>query len=201
MGIRRFAAFCLSTLLLASAHSAPQQLDEKLAEAKMKVTDLYTEVIARRPVGIPWGEDMKVFSPYLSKAMHGRLKLALSCGKDWYRQYPRRDLKPEFAWLELGIFSGDSEGTAPRKFDIDSVTPMGKGVTRVVLRLHTGEPGYPVETWLVAATMVLENGHPVLDDVIYQPDLYGNDDRLSGALSGGCRGGRWVGRSRQQQRH
>lgn len=197
MGSRHFAALCLSTLLLASAHSASwQQQDEELAEAKRKVTDLYTEVIARRPLGIPSGEDKKVFSPYLSKALHGRLKLALECGKDWYRQYPRRDLKPEFAWLELGIFSGDSERTAPRKFDIDSVTPMGKGVARVVLRLHTGEPGYPVETWLVAATMVLENGRPVLDDVIYQPDIYGNDHRLSGALSVGCRGGRWVGRSR-----
>ncbi|WP_457421550.1 hypothetical protein [Roseateles sp. P5_E7] len=187
----------MSTLLLASAHSASwQQREEELADAKRKVTDLYTEVIARRPIGIPWGEDMKVFSPYLSKALHGRLKLGLSCGKDWYRQYPRRDLKPLFAWLELDIFSGDSEKAAPREFDIDSVTPMGKGVTRVVLRLRTGEPGYPVETWLVAATMVLENGRPVLDDVIYQPDIYGNDDRLSRALSAGCRGGRWVGRSR-----
>jgi hypothetical protein len=191
------AALCLSTLLLATAHGASwQQQDKELADAKRQVTDLYTQVIARRPLGIPWGENKKVFSPYLSKALHGRLNVALECARDWHRQYPSRDLKPEVAWLELGIFSGDAERTAPRKFEIDSVTPMGKGVTRVVLRLHTGEPGYPVETWLVAATMVLENGRPVLDDVIYQPDIYGNNQRLSGALSEGCRGGRWVGRSR-----
>lgn len=196
MGPRPFAALCLSMLLLASAQGAPRPQGEELAVARNQVTDLYTQVIARHPLGIPWGENKQVFAPYLSKALHGRMKLALDCGKDWHRQFPSRDLKPQYAWLELGIFSGDSERTAPRQFAIDSVTPMGKGVSRVVLRLHTGEPGYPVETWLVAVTMVVENGRPVVDDVIYQPDIYGNDSRLSGALSAGCRGGRWVGRSR-----
>jgi len=197
MGIRQFFALCLSMLLAASAQATFQRKDEELADAKRLVTDLYTQVVARHPLGLPWGEDKEVFSPYLSKALHGRLKLALDCGKDWHRQFPSRDLKPQYAWLELGIFSGYSEMTAPSEFAIDSVTPMRKkDVSRVVLRLQTGEPGYPVETWLVAVTVVLENGRSLVDDVIYQPDIYGNDERLSGALSAGCRGGRWVGRSR-----
>lgn len=197
MGTRKFAAVGMSMLLLAAAHGASwQQQDEELAEAKRQVTDLYTQVIARRPIGMPWAENKTVFAPYLSKALHRRMELALACGKDWHRQFSSRDLKPPYAWLELGFFSGDSERTAPHKFAIDSVTPMGKGVSRVVLRLETGEPGYPVETWLAAVTMVRENGRPQVDDVIYQPDIYGNDHRLSGALSAGCRGGRWVGRSR-----
>jgi hypothetical protein len=197
MGTRRIVALCLSMALTASAHGAFEQRDVELAEAKRQVTALYTEVIARRPLGMPWDENKAVFAPYLSKALHRRMELALACGRDWHRQFPSRDLKPQYAWLELGFFSGDSERTAPRKFAIDSVTPMRqKGVSRVVLRLETGEPGYPVEAWLVAVTMVWENGRSVVGDVIYQPDIYGNDERLSGALSAGCRGGRWVGRSR-----
>jgi hypothetical protein len=197
MGTRQFAALCLSLLFAAVAHCAPQSRDEELTSAKKQVTDLYTEVIARRPLGMPWDENKTVFAPYLSEALHRRMELALACARDWHRQVSRSDVKPQYAWLELGFFSGDSERAAPRKFAIDSVTPMRqKDVSRVVLRLETGEPGYPVETWLVAVTMVRENGRSVVDDVIYQPDIYGNDHRLSGALSAGCRGARWVGRSR-----
>ena len=62
----------------------------------------------------------------------------------------------------------------------------------VYVRLTLEEP--PPEIWQVAAVVVQENGHFVVDDVIYLKDENRLvESRLSGYLSGGCDGPRWVG--------
>jgi hypothetical protein len=158
------------------------------------VRSLYREVVVRHPVGIPRGADMKTFAPHLSKDLLHRIDLALACSADWDRQNPDPNLKPPFAWLESGLFSGDDEKASPRTFQIERTQSEKDGSFRVYLRLTWGSPPGPTLTWHVAAIVLQENGHFVVDDVIYLRDK-GRDveSRLSEYLSAGCDGPRWVG--------
>jgi hypothetical protein len=155
---------------------------------------LYREEIARRPVGIPSGADWKAFAPYLSKALLHRMSLALDCAVDWYRQNPNPNLKPEYAWLELGIFSGGDDEVELRAFQVERTESESDGSFRVVVGLKWGWP--PEETWTtrVAAILVPENGRLVMNDVVYLKDN-GTDVeyQLSKSLSAGCDGPHWIG--------
>jgi hypothetical protein len=133
------------------------------------VRNLYREVVARHPVGIPGDADMKIFAPYLSKALLHRIDLAIACSEDWDRQQPDLNLKPEIAWLESGLFSGDHERTSPRTYEIERTQQERDGSFRVYVRLTWGPSASPW-IWHVAAIVVRENGHFVIDDVIYLKD-------------------------------
>jgi hypothetical protein len=171
--------------------SAPKQPDAM-------VRSLYREVVARHPVGIPGDADMKIFAPYLSKALLHRIDLAIACSADEARQHPDPNLKPEIAWLEAGLFSGDAEQTSPRTSHIEGTQQERDGSFRVYVRLTWGSPSNPW-IWRVAVIVVRENGHFVVDDVIYLKDENRDvESRLSEYLSAGCDGPRWVGRGKQQ---
>jgi hypothetical protein len=163
------------------------------------VQSLYAQVVARRPVGIPGGEDWKVFAPYLSEALLHRIDLALACGDDWNRQFPDPNLKPEIGWLELGIFSGGDDELELRAFQIEKTLSEKDGSSRVYVRLTWGYPPERPWTSSIAATLVRENGHVAIDDVTYlkvglAPGKPQDTEwRLSDALSWGCNGPRWVG--------
>src|SRR6266567_326380 len=104
---------------LAPGQSAPQRKPASLPNQQALVRSLYTEVVARHPIGIPGDADMKIFAPYCSKALLHRIDVAVSCAADYDRQYPDPNLKPPFAWLEAGLFSGDDEQAEPRAFQIE----------------------------------------------------------------------------------
>lgn len=182
-----------TTLLLGQSVSArkPPNLPN---QPKTLVRSLYTEVVALHPVGIPQGADMKIFAPYLSKSLLHRIDSAIACAADYDRQYPDPNLKPPFAWLEAGLFSGDDERTEPRAFDIEGARSQKDGSFRVSVKLMWGAPPGDQETWHVAVIVSKENGHFVVDDLIY---LKGEgrpvESRLSEYLSAGCSGRRWVG--------
>ena len=173
-------------------HTLPKQ-PEALAQS------LYREVVARRPVGIPWGADWKTFAPYLSKALLHRIDLALACADDWDRQNPDPNVKPEYAWLELGLFSAGDDEDELRAFQVERTESESDGSFRVVVRLKWGWP--PEETWItrVAAILVPENGRLVVNDVVYLKDNGMDVEyQLSKALSDGCDGPHWVGYGRAQ---
>jgi hypothetical protein len=138
---------------------------------------------------------MKIFAPYLSKALLHRIDVAVACAADYDRQYPDPNLKPTFAWLEAGLFSGGDERASPRAFHIERTESEKDGSFRVYVRLTWGEPPERPEIWRVAAIVVKENSHFVIDDVIYLKDETRQevDSRLSEVLSAGCDGPRWVG--------
>ena len=165
------------------------------------VRSLYDEVVARHPIGIPEGADMKIFAPYLSKALLHRIDVAVACAADYDRQYPDPNLKPPFAWLESGLFSGDDEQASPRAFDIERTQSEKDGSFRVYVRLTWGTPPERPLIWRVAAIVVREDGHFAVDDVIYLKDESRVvDSRLSEYLSAGCDGPRWVGHGDQPRR-
>jgi hypothetical protein len=158
------------------------------------VRSLYAQVVARRPVGIPGGEDWKVFSPYLSKSLLHRIDLALACGDDWFRQHTDPNLKPEIGWLELGLFSGGDDELELRTFHIERTQSGKDGSFRVYVKLYWGYPPERPWTSAVAATVVRENDHLLIDDVAYLKDEPQDAEwRLSDGLSSGCDGPHWVG--------
>jgi hypothetical protein len=171
---------------------------------------LYQQVVARRPVGIPWGADWKTLAPYLSKTLLHRIDLALDCGGDWDRQDQIRMLmkdqsieKPPLGWLELGLFSGGDDEDALRAFQIEKIEPEKDGSFRVYVTLTWGWP--PEKPWIsrVAPILAQENGRLVVDDVTYlkdEKDKFSADYRLSQALSEGCDGPHWVGDRRNEKK-
>jgi hypothetical protein len=71
------------------------------------VRELYRQVTNRKPIGIPKGADKAAVRPFLSKKLVHQLELAQSCEADYFRMHPKNgDEKPEFDWLEMGLFSG-----------------------------------------------------------------------------------------------
>jgi hypothetical protein len=117
MNFLRCLVFLYFTSVLAFGQSS--QHNNPSTQPKAIVQHLYREVIARHPIGIPGDADMKIFAPYLSKALLHKINLAIACSADEARQHPDPNLKPEIAWLESGLFSGDNEQASPRTFHIE----------------------------------------------------------------------------------
>jgi hypothetical protein len=133
---------------------------------------------------------MKIFAPYLSKALIRRIDVALACDDDWFRQYGDSTDKPP--GLEGGLFTGDD--AEPSAFQIEQLQSQKDGSVRVYVKLTHNEPGESPWTWHVASVLVRENGRFVLDDVIYLKDNSTNVDvRLSEYISQGCDGSHWIG--------
>ena len=167
-------------------------------QPKALVQSLYAQVLARHPLGIPEDADMKILAPYLSNALLHRIDVAIDCGADWHRRNPEPHLKPELGWLELGTFSGENERASPQSFGIVKTQTQKDGSYRVYVNLtRSDSEGRPLH-WTVAAVVIREEGHVVVDDIIYLKDQDYDESRLSEALSAGCSGPRWVGFGKQQ---
>jgi hypothetical protein len=163
------------------------------------VRSLYSEVVARHPIGIPGGTEMKIFAPYLSKALLHRIDLFQACYADWLRQNPDPNTKPPFGLFESGLFSGADDRSELQTFQIERTQSQKDGSLRVYLRLmYADSPGH-LRTWRVATIVVREDGHFVIDDVIYLKDKdIPVESRLSGGLSYQCEGSHWVGYDKPQ---
>lgn len=168
-------------------------------QAEAVVRSFYTEVIARHPVGIPRGADLKAVVPYLSKNLLHRIDLAVACENDYCRQHQKPKEKPQIEWLEFGLFTGGNEKVSPSAFDIERTQSEKDGSFRVHVRLTWGSPSKPW-IWHVVAVVVQEHGHFVVDDVIFLKDenLDDVESRLSVTLASGCDGPRWVGYAEQR---
>jgi hypothetical protein len=162
------------------------------------VRSLYSEVVARHPVGIPKDADMKTFAPYLSKSLLHRIDLAHACEDNYYRRHQNPNEKPQIEWLEFGLFTGGMENVAPGAFHVLATESEKNDSFRVYVELIImyGLPANPEPSvWYVAAIVVRENGQFVVDDVIFLKDYstLENEFRLSEVLRAGCKGPRWVG--------
>jgi hypothetical protein len=175
------------------SHWAGRSLpEEPLALAQ----GLYAQVVARKPLNIPWGEDWKVFAPYFSSNLMHRFDVYRACMADWDNQNQNSQyiLKPP-GLIEYGIFSGGSEQADPHSFVVERAEAQKDGSFRIYVRLRWEEPG-DVLTWRVADVLRRENGRPVLDDVVFLKDPNRADDvdtPLSKLLSNGCEDTHWVG--------
>ncbi len=184
------------TLALGQVPSFPKT-PAVTGRSEILVRRLYQQVLARPSVGIPYGENLKIYSPYLSKALLHKMDVATDCGHDFYRLHPddpNLPEKPPFAWLELGTFTGGDDESSFHAFHIEGTNPARDGSVQVNLKLTWGTP--PEKPWFTNVTLVIrrENGRDVVDDIIYRKAGAGDVDwRLTQVLSSGCSGRHWVG--------
>ena len=166
------------------------------------VRELYQQVVARRPLGIPKGEDKTALWPFLSKRLIQKLDSAQSCEDDYLRQLPDKNGKPAFGWLETGLFSGSNEWAIPASAAVERTELMKDGTFRVFVRLTYKEsfetygkppdPTHPFD-WHVAAVVISEEGRFVVNDVLlFRDDSKKIASRLTDSFAG-CDGPRWVG--------
>lgn len=186
------ALFCFAVAwsVMATAQTTEQVIPANRPEATVR--SLYREVQRLAPDGLPGGADMRVFVPYLSKSLRRKIDLAEACENDWFRQNHGQVVKAPFAWSEFGIFSGGNERTSPGQFHIESIRKADDGSFEIIV----GFTYLPVDgsgSWLVMDHVIQESGHFVLDDVLFPKDSQGDHSALTGILSEGCKGPRWVG--------
>jgi hypothetical protein len=101
----RFVAFTLAICLAPIGTAAPS--------ADAVVRELYQQIVARRPLGIPKGADQTAIWPYLSKRLTYRLETAQACENSYFQQHAGENGKPGFNWLEVNLFSGGNEQALP----------------------------------------------------------------------------------------
>src|ERR1051326_7993670 len=94
-------------LTLTAYVSTPQPVPRSV------VLNLYREIVARHPLGIPQGPDRTAINPFLSRALTQSLETAQACEQDYFDQHPEKSSKPPFSWLELDLFSGKNEQAIP----------------------------------------------------------------------------------------
>jgi len=198
MNILRFLLLLQITMPLALGQApANGNASSPVNKAKALTRNIYKEVVARHPLGVPGGAVFRVFRPYLSEVLLHRIDINTACQDDWGRQYPDPKSKPPF--LEFGLFSGDDLRAEPRSFQIERVESEKDGSMRVYVKLTHDTPGENPWTWRVALILVRENGHLAVDDVIFLKDSPQDVDvRLSDYLSQGCDGPHWVGLGNKQ---
>jgi hypothetical protein len=162
-------------------------------EPRAFVDSLYEQVVARHPIGVPYGADMKVFRPYFSKTLLRRFALSDSCFNDYIRQ--RKDPTEKPPILEKDIFSGGADRSEPKNYLIERVEMEKDGSTRVYVRFTWEDPSSPdVDIWFVALVLVREHVRLVVNDVIYLNDQHGAvESTLWRDISLGCIGAHWVG--------
>jgi hypothetical protein len=167
------------------------------------VRSLYTYVVATRPLGIPPEAEWRRIAPLFSRRIVGALDEARACEADYFRKHPARDEKPEFGWLERGLFSGWVEMAIPREFKIVARKSQSSGRWRVVVRLTYHEtretyhdrPPDPRNSfsWHVEVLMQTEDGRPVIDEIVHRAEATDESSwRLSGLFEG-CSGRKWTG--------
>src|SRR5437867_2618501 len=120
MNLLRFLLLLQLTTPLALGQAAGNSKPASLPnQPEALVRSLYTEVVARHPLGSPGGANIKAFAPYLSKALLHRIDINVASQNDWDRQNPDPNSKPPF--LEFGLFSGDDLRAEPQAFHIERV--------------------------------------------------------------------------------
>jgi len=109
-----------------------------------------------------------------------------ACLDRWRRANPDPNLKPDVGLLEFGVFSGGVDDTEPQAFQIEKVEPGNDGSFRVHVKLTHSEDLYK-QTWNVVAVVIIENGRPVVDDVLYLKQNDRDEARLSAILTQDCK--------------
>lgn len=191
--LMRFLPLLCALLMLGQAHGRPQSASIT-PQPDAVVQNLYHQVIVRHPLGIPSGENWKVFAPFLSKGLIRRITLARSCQSDWARQNQGKMIKEPFAWGETGFFSGAEELSEPSSFQIQRTEPNQDGSFRVNVKLTESPPNDKPWSWDVEVYVKMEERRFVVDDVVFlKGDDVPTEYRLSGILTEGCKGSHWIG--------
>ena len=161
------------------------------------VNDFYQRIVQRHPIGIPTGADKTALWPFLSRRLIQKLETARACQADYLRQHLNADAVLKPAWLNTGIFVGNSKRASPLSANAVHKEPQKDGSFAVTVALtYVKLPGFvPDEAnWVVVATVVPEDNRFVVDDVRLFDGL-GTDgpSHLLTETLAGCDGTHWTG--------
>lgn len=206
-GVRRFLVALSVFGLIAIGWCSPQrETATNEYDAQSVVMNLYKEIVVRKPLGIGSKDDRQAISPFLSHGLIERFNAAEACEKDYFRQYSDPNLKPKFAWLEMGLFSGANEKAIPSHAIVQRTKIRRDGSYRVHVQLTYGESlqtyGRTPDSantfkWTVVALVIRDGGRFAVDNILYfNEDTKRFEPQLSRFLSLGCENGMWVGDKR-----
>lgn len=174
------------------------------SSAEAVVQAFYAQIIKHHPLGVPEGNVRDTLWPFLSARVQRQLEAGQACEQDYYRQHsrvPNADQpKPEFAWLEQGLFSGWNEMALPAAARIRRTDVGTAGRYRVDLGFTYrdtfatyGRPPDDSNTfrWSGAVHVISEGDRYVLDEF----NLRDPEGKPLPAALGfpGCKGSRWIG--------
>src|SRR5215469_5936630 len=198
-----FALSVLGFIAIGWCSPKPEAAATNEDDAQSVVMKLYKQIVLRKPLGIGSEADRQAIRPFLSQSLIARFNDAEGCQRDYFRQYPDPSLKPEFAWLEMGLFSGGNEEGTPSDAIVQRTKIQKDGSYRVYVQLtyresfdtyrRTAVPGSTFK-WTVVASVIRDKGRFAVDDILYfNEDTKRIESRLSQVLSLGCENGNWVG--------
>jgi hypothetical protein len=169
------------------------------------VQNLYLEIVAHHPIGIPAGAELAAIRPYLSERLSEQLQVAQACQNDYGRQHPEASETSKPAWMKSGLFSGESSHALPvdavavrkeKQSDGSFLVYVDLEPSDAVIGRNHGLPkafhgGY---TWEVVAQVIREGGQFVVDDVRIFDELPAQGpSRLLSESFAGCDGTHWAG--------
>src|SRR5688572_16532289 len=128
-GVRKARPVILTALVLAAGLAATPE------QARTTVGAFYAEVVKHQPLGVPEGAARKALWPFLTARLQGALEDAEACERDYARQQPKGSTdKPEYGWLESGLFSGENERASPQAAEV--VHTEDEGVGRLLVHVQ-----------------------------------------------------------------
>jgi hypothetical protein len=171
------------------------------AEPAAVVTAFYKTIVADKPLGIPEGKTKAALWPLMTPGLKKLLERVSACEADYIRKHAGSDEKPEYWWLETGLFSGHNEMALPSAFEIVNTESLGGNRHRVTVRFtYHDQPGEgqladPAASfqWRSALVVACSQQQCLVDDFIpFDIDTAKPLQPLSESF-GSCKGARWVG--------
>jgi hypothetical protein len=152
-------------------------------------------------MGVPEGADKIAIWPLLSNRLIKAFETRNACDRDWERQHPDANVPPYIlkppGFYEVGLFSGgDEEGyingavAGTTKAQVDGsylvYVKLWSYLDGGLVSLRTNK----IYRWRVAARVIAEGGHFVLDDILFLIGELDNDKSVyvSKMITAGCRG-------------
>jgi hypothetical protein len=171
----------------------------------LAVREFYSHVVAAKPIGIPSGEVRSQLWPLMSPRLVRVLENAAACERDYFRRLKCKDCKPEFWWLEMGLFSGGDEKAMPAEAKVLQTRAITQNTFRVGVEFTYRETfetyGRPPDpnshfSWRGVVTVDCSTGACLIDDYAQVDASSDNPRRALSESFFGCKGTRWVGERR-----
>jgi hypothetical protein len=192
--LQRVAA---TALLLSLGTFAGRGAAQKVQPADV-VQNLYREIVARHPLGVPHGTSKTAIWPLLSKRLIRAFETRNACDLDWDRRH--RNANPPLkapGFDEDGLFSGNDEQGYVNGAVVGATKAQTDGSYLVYVKLWSYEDmgdlalrTGKIYRWRVAARVTSEDGRFVVDDILGFKGVFDYDKSvyMSRMLGIGCRG-------------
>lgn len=162
------------------------------------VQQLYREVVAQHPMGVPQGAARKAIWPLLSDRLIHSLETRDACDLDWERRH--RNANPPLkapGFYEDGLFSGSNEQGYVNDAVVGAAKAQQDGSYLIDVNLwsYFDEGDVSLRTgkiyrWRVAARVTSEHGRFVVDDILGFKGVFDPNESvyMSKMLTLGCKG-------------